>query len=353
MRAGLLGSFRAFPVTSFDRLADCHLHFEGSLPVELLEVFARRAGHRFADRALFEEDRSRVRDAKGFLALYAQVCPLFATAGDYGEAASAIAASLQTAGVAYAEIYVSPEIAARCGLDASECLREIDRGFREAEALGAARCRILLDAVRQWGPESAERVLDVHERTGLASVVGFGLGGDETSVPAAAFAGVYARARALGLRTSVHAGEWGGADSVTEALDHLRPDRVDHGIAAASDPDLLERLADEATPLWVSPTSNVATGAVESIGEHPLPRLLDAGVRVAIGADDPLFFATTTAREHELLREQLGFGERTMSQLAENSWRASFLPPSERDRRLAEVAGRRPPRGRSQPSVSS
>src|SRR5204862_5162615 len=75
VRAGLLGSFRAFPVTSFDRLADCHLHFEGSLPVELLEVFARRAGHRFADRALFEEDRSRVRDAKGFLALYAQVCP--------------------------------------------------------------------------------------------------------------------------------------------------------------------------------------------------------------------------------------------------------------------------------------
>ena len=97
MRAGLLGSFRAFPVTSFDRLADCHLHFEGSLPVELLEVFARRAGHRFADRALFEEDRSRVRDAKGFLALYAQVCPLFATARDYQPA---LASALQRAGFA-------------------------------------------------------------------------------------------------------------------------------------------------------------------------------------------------------------------------------------------------------------
>jgi adenosine deaminase len=340
-------------VTSSYGLADCHLHFEGSLPVETLEILGRRAGHRFADRGAFEEARAGMRDAKGFLSLYAQVCPLFRSPGDYGEAASAIARSLASDGLVYAEIYVSPEIAARQGLDGSACLREIDRGFREAEAEGATHCNILLDAVRQWGPESAERVLDVHEKTGLASVVGFGLGGDETSVPAAAFAGAYARARALGLRTSVHAGEWGGSDSLTEALDLLRPDRVDHGVAAAEDPNLMERLADEATPLWISPTSNVATGVVGSIEEHPLPRLLDAGVRVAIGADDPLFFATTTAREHQLLREQLGFGERTMRQLAENSWRAAFLPSSECDRRLAEFAGRRFPRGRTQPSVSS
>ncbi|HEX9303396.1 MAG TPA: adenosine deaminase [Thermoanaerobaculia bacterium] len=340
-------------MTSFDRFADCHLHFEGSLPVEMLEVLGQRAGHRFADRAAFEEARSGVRDAKGFLSLYAQVCPLFGSPADYGEAASAIARSLASGGLAYAEIYVSPEIAARQGLDASACLREIDRGFREAGAEGATHCNILLDAVRQWGPESAERVLDVHELTGLASVLGFGLGGDETSVPAAAFAGVYARARALGLHTSVHAGEWGGSDSLAEALDLLRPDRVDHGVAAASDPSLMERLAEEATPLWISPTSNVATGVVGSIEEHPLQQLLDAGICVAIGADDPLFFATTTAREHQLLREQLGFGERTMRHLAENSWRASFLPFPERDRRLAEVTGHRPQRGRPQPSVSS
>jgi adenosine deaminase len=340
-------------VTSSYRLADCHLHFEGSLPVETLEILGRRAGHRFAARGAFEEARAGVCDAKSFLSLYAQVCPLFRSPADYGEAASAIARSLASDGLVHAEIYVSPEIAARQGLDASACLREIDRGFREAEAEGATHCSILLDAVRQWGPESAERVLDVHEKTGLASVVGFGLGGDETSIPATAFAGVYVRARALGLRTSVHAGEWGGSDSLTEALDLLRPDRVDHGVAAASDPDLMERLADEATPLWISPTSNVATGVVGSIEEHPLPRLLDAGVRVAIGADDPLFFATTTAREHQLLREQLGFGDRTMRQLAENSWRAAFLPSSERDRQLAEFAGRRSARGPTQPSVSS
>ena len=340
-------------MTSSYRLADCHLHFEGSLPVETLHALAGRAGHPFDDPARFEAARSAVHDAPGFLALYAEVCRLFRSPLDFGEAARAIAGSLAAGGVVYAEIYVSPEIATRMGLDAAACLGEIDSAFRESEAAGGSRCRILLDAVRQWGPESAHRVLDLHERTSLPSVVGFGLGGDESSVPAAAFAGVYARARALRLRTSVHAGEWGGADSLSEALDHLRPDRVDHGIAAALDERLLERLADELTALWVSPTSNVATGAVGSFEAHPLPRLLDAGVCVAIGADDPLLFATTTAREHELLRSKLGFGERTMRLLAENSWRAAFCAPAERDRALSDLGGRRPSRARPQPSVSS
>ncbi|MDQ5858744.1 MAG: adenosine deaminase, partial [Acidobacteriota bacterium] len=227
------------------------------------------------------------------------------------------------------------------------------RGFREGEKDGGARCRILLDAVRQWGPESAERVLDLHEKTRLDSVAGFGLGGDENAVPAPAFAGAYLRARALGLRTSVHAGEWGSVQSLTETLDALRPDRVDHGIAAVEDPHLLARLAEEATVLWVAPSSNVATGAVGSLEEHPVARLLDAGVRVAIGADDPLFFRSTTARELGLVQETFGFGERTMRLLAENGWRGAFCTEAERNRALADLGARRPRRGRDQPSVFS
>ncbi len=335
------------------RLADCHLHFEGSLPPETLASLARRAGHRFRDVAAFEVERSQVVNATGFLALYAEVCRLFRSPWDYGDAAAAIARSLGEGGLSYAEIYVSPEIAARFGLDPQACLVEIDRRFREARVNGAAHCRILLDAVRQWGPESAARVLDLHERTRLDSVVGFGLGGDETAVPAAAFAGAYLRARALGLRTSVHAGEWGGVQSITESLDALRPDRIDHGIAAIEDPQLLDRLAEEATVLWVAPTSNVVTGAVRSLEEHPVARLLDAGVRVAIGADDPLFFGSTTAGELRLVKEAFGLGEGAMRLLAENAWRGAFCTEAERRGALAELGARRPRRGRSQPSVFS
>jgi adenosine deaminase len=337
------------------RVADCHLHFEGSLPIDALGSLARRAGHRFADPTAFEAERSAVHDRPAFLSLYREVCALFRSPADYGEAARAVARSIGEGGAAYAEVYVSPEISMRFGLDPAECLIEIDRGFRNAEAAGAGRCRILLDAVRQWGPDSAERVLDLHERTRLPSVVGFGLGGDERAVPAAAFAGVYLRARSLGLRTSVHAGEWDGVESLREALDHLRPDRIDHGIAVAQDARLLARLAEESTALWVAPTSNAVTGVVDEIENHPLPLLLDAGVCVALGADDPLFFATTTAREHAVVRDTFRFGERTMRLLAENSWRASFC--SAEDKRLASGGNgpqsRRRRGGPSQPSVAS
>ena len=193
--------------------------------------------------------------------------------------------------------------------------------------------------MRHWGPESADRVLDLHERRPLPGVVGFGLGGDEASFPAAAFAGVYLRARALGLRTSVHAGEWAGPESVSQALDALRPDRVDHGIAAASDPHLMARLAEEGTVLCVAPSSNRVTGAVASLAAHPLARLLDAGVRVAIAADDPVLFGTTTRREYDVLRDELGLTPAQRRGCAENAWRAAFCPTAEREAGVADLAG--------------
>lgn len=318
-------------------LADCHLHLEGCLPEEAVRALAARAGHRFADPAVFERERSGVRDAAGFLALFAEVCRLFRGPDDYFEGGRAVAARLHRDGLAYAEVYVSPEIFSYFELPAAECLSAVAAGFGETGA-DRAVCRILLDAVRQWGPESAQRVLDLHERRPLPAVVGFGLGGDETSYPASAFAGAYLRARALGLRTSVHAGEWAGAESVAEALDVLRPDRIDHGIAAAADQRLMARLAGEGTVLCVAPSSNRATGAVEALAEHPLRRLLEAGVRVALAADDPVLFGTTTRREYEVARDELGLTAGERRQCAENSWRAAFCPAEEKKAGIAAVA---------------
>lgn len=303
-------------------LADCHLHLEGSLPPATLEALARRAGSPLADFSVFEAARREVRESGGFLSLFASVCRLFRGPEDYAGAARAVAESLAADGVGYAEIYVSPEIFNRMKLPAEECLLAVAREF--ASRPGGCDCRILLDVVRQWGSGSANRVLDLHEKTGHPAVVGFGMGGDENSLPASEFAGVYARARSLGLKTSVHAGEWSGPSSVEDALDQLHPDRIDHGIAAAASPPLLRRLAEEGTTLWVAPTSNVATGAVPSFEAHPIRRLLDAGVSVALCADDPLLFATTTSGEYAAVSRRLGFDEAVLKDLAETSWRARF-----------------------------
>ncbi len=318
-------------------LADCHLHFEGCLPEETIRRLAAAAGHRYEAPGVFETERSRIEGKDGFLRLYAEVCRLFRAPEDYFEAGKSVAADLGRDGLAYAEIYVSPEIFRKVDLPADECLAAIAAAFEEPEP-GRARCRILLDAVRQWGPDSAGRVLDLHEDNPLPAVVGFGLGGDEGALPAEAFAGVYLRARALGLRTSVHAGEWEGPESISQALDVLRPDRLDHGIAAVRDPKVLSRLAEEGTILCVAPTSNRITGAAPAGEAHPLARLLEAGVHVALSADDPLFFRTTTAAEYRIARDELGLDEERLRRCAENAWRAAFCSPAERRAGLDAVA---------------
>jgi adenosine deaminase len=317
-------------MSSAPRLADCHLHFEGTIPPEALQALARRAGHRFADEQVFAQARQAVRDAADFLALYAEVCALFRGPEDYIEASRAVVRALAADGVAYAEVYVSPEIFGRFQLDRRACLEAIDEGFRDEGHLAGVTCRILLDAVRHWGPESAHRVLGLFQTTPLSSIVGFGLGGDEAALPAAAFAEVYDRARSLGLKTSVHAGEWAGPASLQEALDALKPDRIDHGIAAVKDPELLERLADSEIVVWVAPTGNLATGAVGAWEDHPLPRLCEAGVNVALSADDPLLFATTTSGEYAVARERLGLDEATLALMAEHAWRGAFCTTEER-----------------------
>ncbi len=318
-------------------LADCHLHFEGCLPAAEVSRLASAARHRFADPAAFESARRAVADGAGFLALFAEVCRLFRRPEDYVGAALAVAGALADDGIAYAEVYVSPEIFTRIGLDAAACLEAVDVGFREALETRGILCRILLDVVRHWGPESADRVLDLYESRPLPAIAGFGMGGDEAAVPAAAFGGVYLRARSLGLRTSVHAGEWAGADSVRDVLDALRPDRIDHGIAAAADPGLMARLAEEQTVLCVAPTGNLATGAVASAAAHPLRRLLEAGVRVTLSADDTVLFGTTTGGEYRFAKEALGLSDAELRTLAGNAWRAAFCTREQREAGLRAI----------------
>jgi adenosine deaminase len=317
-------------MSSAPRLADCHLHFEGSLPAETVEALARRSGHRFERREALDEARRAVADPADFLSLYAEICKLFKGPDDYAEAAGALVRQLSADGVAYAEVYVSPEIFGRLSLDRRACLEAIDAGFREQGRAQGITCRILLDAVRHWGPESADRVLGLFEASPYSSIVGFGIGGDEKALPASAFEKVYDPARSLGLKTSVHAGEWSGPESVREALDVLLPDRIDHGIAAVKDRDLVERLADAGTVLWVAPSGNVFTGAVPRLEDHPLKELLEAGVRVALGADDPLLFDTTTSREYAAVREALHLDDDKLALLYEDSWRGAFCTTEER-----------------------
>ena len=156
-------------------------------------------------------------------------------------------------------------------------------------------------------------------------------------MPREAFASHFARARAAGLHSVPHAGESTGPESIRAALDHLGAERIGHGIAAARDPELMRRLADEGVPLEVCPTSNVRTRSVPSLAEHPLPTLVAAGVSVSINSDDPPMFSTTLNREYAIAADLLGLDRRGVADLARAAVGHSFADRSPRAAIRAEI----------------
>ena len=159
-----------------------------------------------------------------------------------------------------------------------------------------------------------------------AGIVGIGMGGSEHAYPPEPFAAAFARARALGLRTTVHAGEAAGADSIRGALDALQAERIGHGLRAEEDPALLDRLAATRVPLEMCPLSNVATGVTRAIGEHPIRRYFELGLMVTVSTDDPGMFGNSMTDELMALRERFGFTAAELKQLQLNAAAAAFQP---------------------------
>jgi adenosine deaminase len=163
-------------------------------------------------------------------------------------------------------------------------------------------------------------------------LAGIGVGGDETAVDPSEFVGAFRRARGLGLRTTVHAGESAGADSVRAALAALGPDRVGHGFRAVEDTELMARLGKLDIALEVCPSSNVATGVAASWRSHPLRLLYDAGVPVTINSDDGAFFGTDVRREVRMASRELLFTRKELMGMMRTAARVAFLAPRERRR---------------------
>ena len=161
------------------------------------------------------------------------------------------------------------------------------------------KVRWILDAVRQFGVEQALQVAELAAERVSHGVVAFGIGGSEERGPAEWFGEVFAFARTAGLRLVAHAGETTGPESVWAALE-MGAERIGHGIAAARDPDLMRCLRERDIPLEICITSNLVTGVVKRLEDHPVRRLYDAGVPIVLNTDDPAMFACTLAGEYRL-----------------------------------------------------
>jgi len=321
-------------------LVETHLHLEGSIPGRVLARLAGRAGRRLPSQ-LPGPGRpfQRGRGFGPFLDAFVACATLLRDEADVEAAASALILDLRRDGIVHAEISFSPQVHLRRGLSFPALMAGLGRARRKAAARGGPSVSYIADGGRLWGAgwfeEMAAQAAE-HRRDGIVAV---GLGGDEFEMPARAFLRGFERARAGGMRCVAHAGERGGPAEVRDAIDNLPLDRIGHGIGAARDRALLRELARRGIALEICPTSNVMTGAVASLDEHPLRRLLDAGVKVAIGSDDRTIFGTTLRRELKIASGALGCGPAHVRGLMETAVRCSFLPAD----RKRELLARFPP----------
>jgi adenosine deaminase len=196
---------------------------------------------------------------------------------------------------------------------------------------------LITDLIRDHGPERGYDTLDaIREIRDEFGIVGVGIGGSEHLCPPEPFAPVYERARALGFRTTAHAGEACGPESIWGAIRALRVDRIGHGTRAIEDPILVDHLAQHRIPLELCVISNLRTGVIPSIAAHPIRAYFDRGIPLSVNTDDPKLFNNSLAEEYFALHAELGFTISEIHSLIEQSVRSSWLS----DDHQTELLGR-------------
>jgi adenosine deaminase len=304
--------------------AELHLHLEGTLEPELAFDLATRNGVTlpFADVQQLRRAHS-FGDLQSFLDLYYTCMTVLRTADDFHDLAAAYVARARADGVVRAEVFFDPQEHTARGVPLAEVVAGLSRAAAESAAAGGPEVALIACAVRHRGPEAAVEMVQSLEPHHEA-IAGVGLDSTEVDHPPRLFAAAFEAAGELGFHRVAHAGEEGPPEYIWEAIDVLGVERVDHGVRCIEDDALVRRLAADGTALTMCPLSNVRLQVVPDLAGHPLPRLLDAGVRVTVNSDDPAYFGGYVADNYMAVAEACDLSEADLAVLAQTSLDACF-----------------------------
>jgi aminodeoxyfutalosine deaminase len=308
--------------------AELHLHLEGSIePSTLMEL---RQRHTMEGATIAEaEQLYNYSDFTGFLTAFKDVTGHLRTPEDYELITYRLMDRLKAQNILHAEVIVSVGVCLWRKQDFPAIFEGLERGRTRGEKDFGVSLLWIFDAVRQFGAEKAQSVLELAIQFRDRNVIAFGIGGDERTGPAEWFAEVYARGAEHGLHLTAHAGENAGPESIWGAL-NLKAERIGHGLSAEKDPELIEELAERQVPMEICVTSNLRTGCCAELAQHPVRRYFDQGLMLTINSDDPAMFRTSLVEEYALVQDSFGFTDEHLRELARNSFEASFLPPEKK-----------------------
>lgn len=319
---------------------ELHVHIEGTLEPELMFELARRNGVELPFGSV-EEVRAAYsfENLQSFLDIYYQGMSVLLREEDFCDLTTAYLRRARRDGVAHAEIFFDPQGHTERGVPFETAIEGIRRGLDAGLEETGVTSRLIMCFLRHLDEEDAFRTLEqaMPYRDRIAAV---GLDSTERGHPPRKFERVFRKAREVGFLTVAHAGEEGPPEYVREALDLLEVARIDHGNRALEDPALVRRLADEQVPLTVCPLSNLKLCGVTDMRDHPLKRMLDAGLMVTVNSDDPAYFGGYVADNYVAVKDALDLSIEDVVALARNSVAASFLDDAEKARLVDEVDDR-------------
>lgn len=322
--------------------AELHLHIEGTLEPDLVFELAGKNSVSLPFASVEElASRYDFSDLQSFLDLYYATMAVLRTESDFAELTRRYLATAATQGLRHVELFFDPQAHTARDVRIETVIDGISAALEEAEHDLGITGGIILSFLRDQPVESADATLNA----GLSRrerLLGVGLDSAEVGYPPSLFQRVFARARDEGLHVVAHAGEEGPASYIREALDLLGAERIDHGIRAVDDEELVARLAEERIALTMCPLSNLRLRTVDTLAEHPLLRLDAAGVRVTVNSDDPAYFGGYVGDNFVAVRDALGVTAEQAQRFARASVEASFAADDRKSELLAEVDVWRP-----------
>ncbi|PYQ24389.1 MAG: adenosine deaminase [Acidobacteria bacterium] len=324
--------------------AELHLHLEGTISAETLWAMAR-ANHVALPVGSLEELRRlyHFESFDKFIELWLAMCSCFRAEADYERMVDGFLAECGRQNIRYAEVHFTPYNHEKFGIGGRLSLEAVTRRLLASEAAGGPVVRIITDIPSESADASGPFTVALLEQEANPLVVALGLGGPEAGHPRARFTPWFERARKAGYPAVAHAGETGGAEHVRQAVLELRVRRVQHGVRAVEDPEVLRLLAARGICCDVALTSNECLKVVPSVKEHPLRRMMAAGVPVTLSTDDPPFFGTDLLREWERAQQELDLNVAELWELNLNGLRYGLADTGLRRTLLREFeeAGRR------------
>jgi adenosine deaminase len=303
--------------------AEVHVHLEGCFEASLLEQWAKKFGEPMPRprEHLFEFEG--LTDLLDFLDW---ACGLVRTREELAKAAYAFSQRLAASGTGYADLIFNPTHWKAWHGQLGAMIDALDAGFQAAEQDGLAPVGLCVSLLRTQSVDAAAELVETLLELRHPRVVALSIDGNEAAAGRTGprFAEAFRRAGAAGLKRTVHAGESSGPEGVRDAIELLGADRIDHGVRAIEDPELVALLADRQIPLGICPSSNLKLGVYAAIEDHPIDRLRRAGVAVSINTDDPALLGASLVGEYALCRDAFAWRDEELRESARTSITAGF-----------------------------